>query len=100
MKKRLVVWVFFIILSLTLSLEPSFALGLMAHGLGAAPVAKGSVSLGEGDLLLALWNANAKFRVQQWLQVEWELGRQAQLRYGLSWQVLSLAQARLRLRVY
>ena len=61
MKKRLVVWVFFIILSLGLSFEPSFvpglALGLMAQpGLGAASIAKGGVSLGEGDLLWALWN--------------------------------------------
>ena len=61
MKKRLVVWVFFIILGLGLSLEPSFApglaLGLMAQpGLGAASIAKGGVSLGEGDPLWALWN--------------------------------------------
>ena len=61
MKKRLVVWVFFIILSLGLSLEPSFApglsLGLMAQpGLGAASIAKGGISLGEGDPLWALWN--------------------------------------------
>ena len=61
MKKRLVVWVFFIILSLGLSLEPSFAPGfspaLMAQpGLGAASIAKGGVSLGEGDPLWALWN--------------------------------------------
>ncbi len=65
MKKRLVVWVFFITLSLGLSLEPSFAPGLalgfspalMAQpGLGAASIAKGGVSLGEGDPLWALWN--------------------------------------------
>ena len=61
MKKRLVVWVFFIILSLGLSLEPSFApglaLGLMAQpGLGIASIAKGGISLGEGDPLWALWN--------------------------------------------
>ena len=61
MKKRLAVWVFFIMLSLALSLEPSFApglaSGLMAQpGLGAASIAKGGVSLGEGDPLWALWN--------------------------------------------
>jgi hypothetical protein len=57
MKKRLAVWVFFIMLSLALSLEPSFAPGLMAQpGLGAASMAKGGVSLGEGDPLWALWN--------------------------------------------
>ena len=61
MKKRLAVWVFFIMLSLALSLEPSFApglaSGLMAQpGLGAASMAKGGVSLGEGDPLWALWN--------------------------------------------
>ena len=65
MKKRLVVWVFFIILSLGLSLESSFAPGLapgfapalMAQpGLGAASIAKGGVTLGEGDPLWALWN--------------------------------------------
>ena len=61
MKKRLAVWVFFVMLSLALSLEPSFApgivSGLMAQpGLGAASMAKGGVSLGEGDPLWALWN--------------------------------------------
>lgn len=57
MKKRLDVWVFFIILSLALSLEPSFAPSLIAQpGLGAASIAKGGVSLGEGDPLWALWN--------------------------------------------
>jgi len=65
MKKRLVVWVFFVILSLGLSLEPSFVPGLapgfapalMAQPrLGAASIAKGGVSLGEGDPLWALWN--------------------------------------------
>ena len=57
MKKRLAVWVFFIILSLMLSLEPSFAPGLMAQpGLGAASIARGGVSLGEGDPFWALWN--------------------------------------------
>ena len=48
-------------LSLALSLEPSFApglaSGLMAQpGLGAASMAKGGVSLGEGDPFWALWN--------------------------------------------
>ena len=61
MKKRLAVLVFFIMLSLALSLESSFApglaSGLMAQpGLGAASMAKGGVSLGEGDPLWALWN--------------------------------------------
>ena len=65
MKKRLVVWVFFIILSLGLSLESSFVPGLAPGfspalnaqpGLGAASIAKGGVSLGEGDPLWALWN--------------------------------------------
>ena len=61
MKKRLAVWVFFIMLILALSLEPSFAPGLatslMAQpGLGAASIAKGGVSLGERDPLWALWN--------------------------------------------
>ncbi len=57
MKKRLVVWVFYIISSLALSIEPSFAPGLMAQpGPGAASIAKGGVSLGEGDPLWALWN--------------------------------------------
>ena len=61
MKKRLVVWVLFIILSIGLSHESSFAPGfapaLMAQpGLGAASIAKGGVSLGEGDPLWALWN--------------------------------------------
>ena len=61
MKKRLAVWVFFVMLSLALSFEPSFApglaLGLLAQpGLGAASIAKGGVSIGEGDPLWALWN--------------------------------------------
>ena len=49
MKKRLAVWVFFIIISLAPSL-------MAQPGLGAASIAKGDISLGEGDLLWALWN--------------------------------------------
>ena len=61
MKKRLAVWLFFIMLSLAISLESSFvpvlAPGLLTQPrLGTATIAKGGVSLGEGDLLWALWN--------------------------------------------
>lgn len=57
MKKRLTVWLFFIIVSLALSLKPSLAPSLLAQpGLGAASIGKGGVSLGDMDPLWALWN--------------------------------------------
>lgn len=91
MKKRLVVWVFFIILSLGLSLEPSFApglsLGLMAQpGLGAASIAKGGVSLGEGDPLWALWNDPSGL-VGARLGVDSELTKTSQAWNGLGFMV-------------
>ena len=57
MKKRLAVWVIFVIIRLPLSLDPSFAPSLLAQpGLGAASIAKGGVSLGDPNPLWALWN--------------------------------------------
>lgn len=57
MKKRLAVWVIFVIIRLLLSFNPSFAPSLLAQpGLGAASIAKGGVSLGNPNPLWALWN--------------------------------------------